>query len=229
MSLSIHTLWGSLVLLPFVFSAPADPTTADGDTPPRPPRYVGVKACKNCHKGRNKGEIHEKWSKGPHANAFKTLASAKAKEVATKLKIDDPQESAKCLKCHVTAYELDKKLKKRSLKAKDGVGCESCHGPGENHAKIRMKEAQKGGTPAPVTADEIKTLRDISTCKQCHNEKSPTHKPFCFKERMKQIQHLDPRKKRTAKEIEVMESKCYDDCKICAEKKEKDKAKGAKK
>lgn len=119
-----------------------------------------------------------------------------------------------CLKCHVTAFGLD---------SQDGVQCESCHGPGEAHFKLRFKESQTGGTPAPITAEEIQSGRDVKQCTKCHNEDSPTFKPFCLKERMPEIEHLDPRKKRSDAELEKLRATCDPDCKTCGEKKDKGK------
>jgi hypothetical protein len=50
-------------------------------------RYVGQRVCKNCHSKPEKGEIHEKWSAGPHAKAFDTLASDAAKKIAQEMGI----------------------------------------------------------------------------------------------------------------------------------------------
>jgi hypothetical protein len=209
MNLPVALLGSGFLLLPFLSFTPAEvPDSA-------PPRYVGAKACKSCHNGDAKGEVHDKWSNGPHAQAFEVLASAKAKEIGAGLKIEDPQKSADCLKCHVTAYDVDAKLKKRGLREDEGVGCESCHGPGENHVTTRMQEAEKGGDASPVSAEEISVKRELATCTKCHNKESPTFKPFCLKERMKKIQHLDPRKKRTPEEIKALEETCSPGCEVC--------------
>ncbi|MEY2981000.1 MAG: hypothetical protein RL562_1227 [Planctomycetota bacterium] len=182
-------------------------------------RYVGQRVCKNCHSKPEKGEIHEKWSAGPHAKAFDTLASDAAKKIAQEMGIEDPQKSDKCLECHVTAFGVDKDLIKRGFKAADGVQCESCHGPGEEHFKIRFKEAQ-GKESTPISPDEILNERVVTTCTKCHNERSPTYKEFCFKERMAVIEHLDPRKERTEEELKKLRETCSPDCKKCAKEKE---------
>src|ERR1043166_6250311 len=69
-----------------------------------PANYVGVKTCGMCHKKDETGTKLAKWQAGPHAKAFETLGTDKAKEVANAKGIDDPQKSAACLKCHSTAY-----------------------------------------------------------------------------------------------------------------------------
>ena len=83
-----------------------------------------------------------------------------------------------------------------------------------------MREAMKKVTPpSPITAEEIVSQRSVDACKQCHNKQSPSYKPFCLKERMKVIEHLDPRKKRSDKDLKKLRDICVKDCKICAAKK----------
>lgn len=193
---------------------PGDPPAAQDKVN----RYIGAKACKNCHSGAEKGEAYDKWAKTEHAKAYETLGSDKAKEVAKKLGVEDPQKSEKCLKCHETAYGVPAAEIKRGFKAEDGVQCESCHGPGENHFKVRFAESQKGGTPAPVGEGEIQKGRTMDLCKKCHNTESPTYKEFCLKERMEKIEHLDPRQKRTEEQIKKLRETCFPECPKCSKK-----------
>lgn len=211
--LAVFTLGLGLIAVPF-FTAPQQP----GQNPDT--KYIGAGMCKNCHNGADKGNAFDHWSQTDHAKAYDVLGSDKAKEVGKKLGVDDPQKSEKCLKCHVTAYEVDKKLKKPSLKMENGVQCESCHGPGEAHQKKRFAEAMKqGAEPSPITADEIHALRGMDTCKKCHNSDSPTYKPFCLKERMEKIEHLDPRKKRSEEDLKKLRATDAPDCEVCSKKK----------
>ena len=72
---------------------------------------VGSEACIGCHK-----DVHPK---DPHTKAFETLKK-------------EERERTACLRCHATA----KKLPAQSVEdyhTEEGVGCESCHGPGESH------------------------------------------------------------------------------------------------
>ncbi|MBL8723505.1 MAG: hypothetical protein JNK49_05630 [Planctomycetes bacterium] len=193
-------------------------------------RYIGAGACKNCHNGPAKGDMYDHWTKTKHAQAFASLASDKAKEVGKKHGVDEPQKSEKCLKCHVTAYGLPPAEVKNTLKQADGVQCESCHGPGEAHQKKRFAEASKpGAQPSPITADETHSARSMDNCNKCHNQDSPTFQPFCLVERMKDVEHLDPRKKRTAEELAKLRETCAPDCAHCKETKAKAAADGDKK
>ncbi|MBM4061396.1 MAG: hypothetical protein FJ265_09935 [Planctomycetes bacterium] len=214
---SVLSLGAGLLFLPV--GSTSEPDTAL----PKGGKYIGAQVCKSCHAGAEKGDAHGIWSKSPHAKAFETLASDKAKEIAKKAGIEDAQKSEKCLKCHVTAYGLTEKEIKKGFKPELGVQCESCHGPGETHQKTRMAEAmKKDAAPSPVTEAEIKSGRSADLCKTCHNPESPTFKPpFCIKESMAKIEHLDPRQKRSEEDIKKLREGCAPDCEKCkAEKKD---------
>jgi len=176
-------------------------------------RYVGAKKCKKCHDGKDKGDQHAVWKKMKHANAYKVLASADAKKVGKKHGVANPQKDAKCLKCHETAFGEGKKNLARSFKPKLGVQCESCHGAGEKHFKVRFREEQEreeegggwdddggGDILAELPPGELDKVSE-KMCKKCHNKDSPTFKDFDYKKRCEEVSHLDPRhgKKRLKK------------------------------
>jgi hypothetical protein len=176
-------------------------------------KYIGAEKCKNCHSAESAGNQYHVWQGVGHAKAFETLASDKAKEIAKAKGIEDPQKSEQCLGCHTTAFGVSADLIKKGFDPKHGVQCESCHGPGEAHFKARFAAAAKGGGEEgfgdekdkaaayqKIPDGEMVTKTDQKTCLSCHNEKSPTFKPFCFHERSAKIAHLDPRKPRTAEE-----------------------------
>lgn len=126
--------------------------------------YITSKKCKMCHKGAKKGEVFEKWEKGPHAKAFESL----------KAKGED--KNPKCLECHTTGYD-GKAFKE------EGVGCEACHGPGSDYKKMSvMKDKKKSIEMGMIVPDE-------ALCKKCHNEKSPTFKGFDFAKFSEKVSH----------------------------------------
>jgi hypothetical protein len=154
-----------------------------------PANYVGVKMCGICHKKDDSGNQLAKWQAGPHAKAFESLGTDKAKEVVKKLGIDDPQKSGKCLQCHSTAYNFTESVATEKIKPEDGVTCESCHGPGKKYmAKSTMEDRAKAveaGLVYPAT----------QSCTLCHNDKSPTWKGFDEKAMVEKIAHPDPKVK----------------------------------
>jgi hypothetical protein len=157
------------------------------------PQYVGASKCKTCHKKELIGNQWSAWEEGAHSKAFEALKGDKALEVAKAQGLTvPPSEAPECLKCHSTAYGEDpSKLAKKPLDPKDGVQCESCHGPGSLYKKKKtMADHAKS-----VAAGMWEPDKDEKICLGCHNEESPTWDPavgFNFEERKKEIAHLIP-------------------------------------
>jgi hypothetical protein len=165
-------------------------------------KLISNKLCEICHKKPESGNQHGVWLKGPHANAYKSLASPEAKAVAAKLGIKDPQKSGKCLSCHSTAYGFTEEVVSKKLKVADGVSCQSCHGPGADY-----KSKDKHGKDPATSYAKLGLLKQTEAlCRKCHNEKSPTHKcdryvkadgtkvDFDFVQALKKIAHPKPGK-----------------------------------
>ena len=151
-------------------------------------KYIGAGKCKMCHMKPATGDQYNLWLKGPHAGAMKTLASDEAKKIATEKGIADPTTDPACVSCHSTVGSVDAKLI-ASAKMDEGVGCESCHGPGSMYKGASvMKNRDLALTKGMIIPTE-------EVCKTCHNEKSPTYKPFNFAEKSAAIAHPNPAKK----------------------------------
>lgn len=149
--------------------------------------YVGAGKCKMCHQMKKYGNQYGIWKNGPHSKAFETLASEKSLKIAAGMGIENPQENEKCLVCHVTAFGVPDSLKKSSFDITDGVGCESCHGPGADYMILSiMKDREKSIAAGLIIPDE-------NTCLICHNENSPTYKPFNYDEKFALIAHPTPK------------------------------------
>ncbi len=196
--------WVSAFFVAFVFGP-----LSYGEEPAKPSgKFYGATKCKSCHSAPAKGNQYGVWLKMKHAKAFETLASEEAKKLGKEKGVADPQTSDKCLKCHVTAFGVDKKGKHKKFDMKLGVQCESCHGPGEKHVKARlMGEDPPKDKPLAIPAGEIGTPT-METCKACHNDTAPNYKPICFKEAAKKTAHLDPRKKRAADYFDKLPCDC---------------------
>jgi hypothetical protein len=152
--------------------------------------YVGVKMCGLCHKKEDSGNQLAKWQASPHAKAFETLGTDKAKEVGKKAGVEDPQKSGKCLKCHSTAYNFGETVATEKIKVEDGVVCESCHGPGKNYMKKSLMESRDSAIAAGLNYPASKN------CTLCHNDQSPTFKGFDEKAMFEKIAHPDPKVKK---------------------------------
>ena len=93
------------------------------------------------------------------------------------------EKDPKCLKCHVTAFGVEKKWMGKKLTQEEGVSCEACHGPGEKYKSMKvMKDHEAGIQNGLVVPNEV-------TCKACHNPENPFHKEFKYEEYLKKIQH----------------------------------------
>lgn len=213
--LSRLTLILAAATVPVLLAAVSDPTPpvrAAAHTPAKPNRYIGAQACKNCHSEEAKGDQYGSWHNSAHAKAYDLLASDEAKKVGAEHGVKEPQKSDQCLQCHETAFGKPKDEIKKGFEPTMGVQCETCHGPGEEHAKARLIAAMTGKTEKgklqEIPAGEIIAKPELQTCLGCHNEKSPTFKPFCFKERNAKIRHLNPMKERSKEEMAAMECTC---------------------
>ncbi len=171
--------------------------------------FVGNSKCKMCHKKEEKGAQYVKWEASHHANAFETLKTEKAEQIAKEKGIEvDAWKSPICVKCHTTGFEKggyeikgddfwnpveDDKDGKKAVKRMIGlqaVGCEACHGAG---SKYKSKKTMQGIYAGELDGAEY-GLQSIGeeACKVCHNESSPTFKPFNFEERVEKIAHPIP-------------------------------------
>jgi len=175
-------------------------------------KYIGAKKCKSCHDSEEMGNQYAAWEKAAHSKAFDTLATPAAKEIASKKGIADPQKADECLKCHTTAFGVDAKEIKKGFKSEEGVQCESCHGPGEDHFKARFKAASEEGADKKPAPGEIISSPTQETCLKCHNSESPTFKPFCFQERVAKIRHRRPSSDAPMLACGCGECTCTDGC-----------------
>ncbi len=148
-------------------------------------KYIGANKCKMCHNKKDKGEQYNKWLAAPHSNAMKSLSSEKSLIYAKENGIANPAKEASCLACHSTAASISPGLN-AGIKEKEGVSCESCHGPGSAYKsmsimKSRDKSIEKG-----------LFLPTKEVCVKCHNEKNPFYKPFDFEAAVAKISHPLP-------------------------------------
>lgn len=155
----------------------------DGPTP----GYIGSETCaKLCHKTSKQGEQLRIWEESAHAKAFATLATPAALEIGKARGIANPQEADECLVCHVTGHGVSDDLKGKKFSHTEGVGCEVCHGPGSIYKKRSIMKVREEAVAAGLL------LPNEETCLQCHNEKSPTYKPFDYAKKWAQIAHPKP-------------------------------------
>lgn len=207
-ALRIAMLSGALSVVGLVIWSDAGPanvasaqdTAAAEDGKPKF-KYVGSNSCKKCHSAVQ----HKSWAKTKMGKAFETLKPGAAKEMKEKHHVDptkDYTQDATCLKCHTTGFgeaggyvipDPEDKKAVRKAKRLEGVGCESCHGPGSEYNKL-FKEILTSKRKYKVEELYAAGLKKISkeTCVTCHNEESPTldaSAPFDFEKMKDQDAH----------------------------------------
>jgi len=119
--------------------------------------YAGTEACRSCHEPE-----YKIWKESKHAQAFATLEA------------DSHDADPDCVGCHTVGIESTKGFiaKERTPQFVD-VGCESCHGAGQNHV-LKPKEVKM-------------PTRGVEACISCHNlQNSPN---FDFAKYWDKIKH----------------------------------------
>lgn len=161
--------------------------------------YVGHQACKVCHNKKGEGAQWSKWDAAPHSEAFEKLQTDEAKQVAEKAGVaKPPSEAPECLRCHVTAYDAKTGTVPEKIDMKDGVQCETCHGPASLHvaaAKKAMVSKDEnadlgqylvkpkivymlGDQVVPEGGDTAEAVANCELCtSKCHNPENPTWDP----------------------------------------------------
>ncbi len=105
--------------------------------------YVGSESCIGCHEDLNKEKINV-WRKSLMATKAFSLIKAE-------------KDKTKCIPCHATGYDPEKKTYKE-----ENVACEACHGPGEKYQEMMMgANAQEGG--------KIAKGNGLKSCTRCHH------------------------------------------------------------
>ncbi|MBI3854898.1 MAG: cytochrome c family protein [Planctomycetes bacterium] len=157
-------------------------------------KYVGSKSCQKCH-----FKEYAAWQKTKMAQALNSLKPNQALEAKTKAKLDpakDYSKEAGCVVCHVTGYgkpggypEVGKEWteeEKQRAAMMEGVGCESCHGPGEKTSPYKKDNKEyKWADIAKLGA----VHPDEKGCVTCHNTKSPSYTEFKFADKIGKDTH----------------------------------------
>lgn len=181
-----------LVMIAFWVAAiyiPLDTLYAQDDGTKDPISYIGAKKCKKCHALKKYGAQYKHWETTQHAQAYETLLSDEAIAIAKEKGLEKlPHEAPECLECHTTGFGVAEELRDAGLTLEEGVSCEVCHGAGSAYYTKKVMQAISDGELDGATVG-LTTPNDEKMCLNCHNDKSPTFKPFVFEERRKKIAH----------------------------------------
>ena len=151
--------------------------------------YIGVKSCAMCHKSEKQGQQLRIWEGSKHSKSFEILLTEKANNTAKEKGYETKaSETADCLKCHASGYNVDASLLGKNFKIEQGVQCETCHGPGSDYKKKSvMKDRKKSVANGLLLFENPEEL-----CLTCHNAESPTYVDFIFEEYWEKIVHRVP-------------------------------------
>jgi hypothetical protein len=149
--------------------------------------FTGASKCRICHMSDKKGDQYGAWQESPHSKAYETLTTDHSKEVAKEAGVSgDPAEAMECLRCHVTGIDASDEMRGDKWDKTEGVSCESCHGPGEDYSPMKVMRDREASIAAGLV------IPTVETCKECHNEESPTYKPFNCGEFWAETVHDNP-------------------------------------
>jgi hypothetical protein len=149
-------------------------------------RYVGSAACRDCHGRAAQRHQYVEWLQSRHAHAYWRLAADWALYLG-RLRphyadLTDPQRDERCQLCHVTGAQDPNALFAPSYRLEEGVGCESCHGPGSLYTDPEiMSDRQAFLANGGRVPDE-------QTCRSCHRNAEY----FSWDSWWPKIEHRDP-------------------------------------
>ena len=161
-TLSLSFLMLALVL-PAAEPARAQLQSSGSQTPSKKAEYVGITKCAACHFNQYKD-----WKTSVHGQAFEILPVKYRKDAA-------------CLKCHTTGIvDGQQAIVGDGSAYQHGVSCESCHGPGSEHANRALQLVNEQITEEALTSLRGKIRRlDMRQCVDCHITKAhKQHPPF---------------------------------------------------
>ena len=130
------------------------------------PQYVGSAACMTCHSDSEHGNPYVQWMQSRHGHAYWRLGADWALFLG-KLRpqyadLENPISDDRCLLCHVTGRQDDNALYADSFREAEGVGCESCHGPGSLYVDPEIMTDHEAFLAAGGR------IPDEKTCRSCH-------------------------------------------------------------
>ena len=125
-------------------------------------KYLGAAGCAQCHTGAQMGFQFSKWRASKHAQAYATLSTPRAREIAAQWQLTgDPRTIAECLKCHATAYHDPAGGVEETYSVQEGVSCEACHGAGSHYATEPVMKDRAAAEAAGLKPTTPETCRGV--------------------------------------------------------------------
>ncbi len=156
----------------------------------------GANTCASCHGNirpadRSLSRIlrneHTTWvTQDKHSDAYQVLSSKRATAIATALSGDKlpAHEDARCLACHTTpGLDPSTRDEPTLMIRRDGVGCESCHGPSDRWLGAHQQDGWNSLSPSEKEKYGMTPLKELdrraATCAGCHVVRLPGRTTRC--------------------------------------------------
>lgn len=159
-----------------------DPNAHMGRADQKPDvEYVGTRTCRMCH-----DRWYRSLEKSPKGDSWRVLQPGVQVEVKERAGLSasaDFRRDARCLECHTVGYEMsggyqipsaDDQRAQRKAADREGVGCESCHGPGGGFVEVMrdILRSKRTYRPSELHAAGLRVVR-LDHCRSCHNQDAP--------------------------------------------------------
>ncbi len=137
--------------------------------------FVGRQVCVSCHDADRAAHVCTAEGGTGHAKSYRALLRPEAASIAYVTGTGTPpRESQLCLGCHATAAEEGPRWWDPTFRIEDGVQCETCHGPGSDHARAMRTAPGRKGEPPPFDESKLAISPKVDLCKSCHVPR-PSH------------------------------------------------------
>ncbi len=137
-------------------------------------KFLGATSCSSsaCHGGggKNQNQYLVWLAQDFHSERpFATLTTARSKQIAEALRIQEPTTDTRCASCHSPLHQVPEARRAEAFKVSEGVSCESCHGPAESWLRSHTRADWTHADRVFAGMRDLKNLYvRANTCVACH-------------------------------------------------------------
>jgi len=143
-------------------------------------KFLGATSCASsgCHGGGGENQnqflvwsLRDFHSQRPLA----TLTTARSKQIADALQIQRPTADLRCTACHAPLGDVPEAWRGAAFQAREGVSCESCHGPAEAWLRAHTRPDYSHAERVFAGMRDLKNLYGrANSCVACHQTVAAT-------------------------------------------------------